>query len=325
MARVVCFGEALIDFVSEPETSGGLPAFRQHAGGAPANVAVAVARLGGRASFVGGLATDPFGDFLLESLHRAGVGTEGVVREPAARTALAFVFLDASGERGFRFYPESAAHLAFRPGDFRSTDFGPDILFHAGSNTLTVPASAETTLGALERAGRQGSLLSLDLNWRPALWPPGSDPWSFVWRALECVHLVKLSREELEWLAEDSGGEDAVIARLFAQQARLVVVTDGPRPLCYFTAGGKGCLPAWPAQACDTTAAGDAFWGGLLGQLARSGSLRNGLEAWLAGREVLEEALRFAAACGALAVTRPGSFEAMPRRTEVEAFLEAHA
>ncbi len=325
MARVVSFGEALVDFVSEPQAEGAPPAFRQHAGGAPANVAVAVSRLGGQASFVGGLATDPFGDFLLESLNRAGVGTEGVVRMPRARTALAFVFLDASGERSFRFYPDSAAHLAFRPGDFREGDFGPGMVFHAGSNTLTDPASAETTLQALERAGRAGSVPSFDLNWRPLLWPPGRDPRDPIWQALERVHLVKLSREELDWLAQAEGGEGLVIKRLKDAHARLIVVTDGPRPLRYFTSGYEGEIPAWTVAARDTTAAGDAFWGGLLGELVREGNPGACLASWLSGRERLEPALRFAAAAGALAVTRTGAFGAMPHRSEVKSFLEGRA
>ncbi len=325
MARLVSFGEALIDFVSEPQANGAPPAFRQHAGGAPANVAVAVSRLGGQASFVGGLASDPFGDFLLESLNRAGVGTAGVVRTPCARTALAFVFLDDAGERSFRFYLDSPAHLAFRPEDFRETDFGPDIVFHAGSNTLTDPASAITTLHALDQARQKGSMLSFDLNLRLPLWPAGCDPRDPVWQALRRVHLVKLSREELDWLAQAEGGGRLVIQRLLDGEARLIVVTDGPRPLSYFTHEYEGEIPAWPVVARDSTAAGDAFWGGFLCELVRQENPGTGREVWLSERGRLEQTLRFAAASGALAVTRQGAFEAMPHRREVEDFLEKRA
>jgi fructokinase len=104
MKPVICFGEVLIDF----QPVGGRPElqphrFEQHAGGAPANVAVAVAALGGNAEFVGMLGADAFGDFLLESLRQAGVATTLVKRTSAEPPALAFVWLDAAGVRCFSF------------------------------------------------------------------------------------------------------------------------------------------------------------------------------------------------------------------------------
>ncbi|WP_253643474.1 PfkB family carbohydrate kinase, partial [Xanthomonas vesicatoria] len=100
--QVVCFGEALIDMLALPQAStDDARTFAQYAGGAPANVAVAVAKLGGAAHFVGMLGRDMFGDFLLQSLQQAGVATDGIVRTGEAKTALAFVALDEAGERSF--------------------------------------------------------------------------------------------------------------------------------------------------------------------------------------------------------------------------------
>ncbi|RZA12511.1 MAG: hypothetical protein EOP93_21810, partial [Lysobacteraceae bacterium] len=110
MHQILCFGEALIDFLARPGDTPDAPrAFLQFAGGAPANVAVAVARLGGDAQFIGMLGEDMFGDFLLGSLRDAGVGTGGVVRTGQANTALAFVALADDGERSFSFYRPPAA------------------------------------------------------------------------------------------------------------------------------------------------------------------------------------------------------------------------
>ena len=123
---IVCFGEALIDFLSTDGEAGAPRAFIQHAGGAPANASVAVARLGGRAQFVGMLGADMFGDFLRRSLEQAGVGIRYVRCTSEAKTALAFVSLDEQGERSFSFYRPPAADLLFR-----ATDFDPDCFANA--------------------------------------------------------------------------------------------------------------------------------------------------------------------------------------------------
>ncbi|MDB6163151.1 MAG: fructokinase, partial [Xanthomonadaceae bacterium] len=111
---IACFGEALVDLLAQPAATPAEPRhFVEYAGGAPANVAVAVARLGGTARFVGMLGADLFGDMLLAQLQDAGVDTQCVRRTAAARTALAFVSLDAAGERSFSFYRPPAADLLF--------------------------------------------------------------------------------------------------------------------------------------------------------------------------------------------------------------------
>ncbi len=115
MSKIVCFGEILIDLLAQPPATPDTPrAFLQYAGGAPANVAVAAARLGADTHFAGMLGQDMFGDFLAESLASAGVATDCIVRTDAAKTALAFVALDASGERSFSFYRPPAAAVPQR-------------------------------------------------------------------------------------------------------------------------------------------------------------------------------------------------------------------
>ena len=174
---ILCFGEALIDFLARPGDTPDAPrAFLQYAGGAPANVAVAAARLGGDAQFVGMLGAGMFGDFLLGSLRDAGVGTAGIVRTDQAKTALAFVALDDDGERSFSFYRPPAADLLFRDEHFVPAMFDGAASFHACSNSLTEPGIAEATLAGMCRARDAGALASVDLNLRPALWPKDADP-----------------------------------------------------------------------------------------------------------------------------------------------------
>lgn len=324
MGKIVCFGEILVDMLAQAPAAPEAPrAFLQHAGGAPANVAVAAARLGSRSHFVGMLGCDMFGDFLATCLAEAGVAVDGIVRTGAARTALAFVALDGQGERSFSFYRPPAADLLFRADDFRPGSFEGADFFHVCSNSLTEPAIAETTCEGMRRARAAGAAVSMDLNLRPALWPEATDPLPWLWQALELADLVKLSREELDYLgaASGAGGDTAVLARLLAARAHCVVVTDGAAPVRWYTHTADGEVATFPVTPVDTTGAGDAFVGGLLHALAGRGAGRAGFVGFCATPDALPGVLRFAAAVGALAVTRQGAFAAMPTADAVRALL----
>lgn len=321
MRPILCFGEALIDFHAEGDDGHGFARhFVPFAGGAPANVAVAAARLGGSARFAGMLAEDHFGDFLLDSLQRAGVGTDDVVRTDQANTALAFVTLDATGERSFSFYRGPSADLLFRASHFRPDTFHGLALFHVCSNSMTEPTLATTTREGMQRAHGADALVSFDLNLRPALWPAGVDPLPLVWPALHLADVVKLSAEEFAWLAVD--GEQAALDRFWLGRTRLLVVTDGGKPLRWFHPDADGELPGYAVDVVDTTAAGDAFVGGLLCCLAELAPGPDRLDSLVTELPRLHAMLRFAAVAGALTVTRKGSFSAMPSGAEVLAFME---
>lgn len=319
---IVCFGEALIDFHAQAPLEPGAPAqFVQYAGGAPANVAVAVARLGGSAAYVGMLGRDLFADFLLESFATAGVDARYVVRTGAANTGLAFVSLDADGERRFSFYRPPAADLLFRPEHFDQACFDRAEFFHACSNSLTEAKIAATTVEGMHRARQAGALVSFDVNLRLALWPRNLDPRSRIWAALEEADVVKLCTEELAFLAAPLGNERAVFDRLLNGRATLVLVTDGAAPIRYVTRERQGTAPTFVVNVVNTNAAGDAFMGGFLYRLAREKIGRAELVRFCAA-EPLAATLRFAAACGALAVTRHGAFTAMPALAEVDVLLK---
>ncbi|MGH8114585.1 MAG: carbohydrate kinase family protein [Rhodanobacteraceae bacterium] len=325
MNTVACFGEALIDFHGSIADTGQPAAFMPHAGGAPANVAVAIAKLGGNSMFVGMLGADMFGDMLLRQLNAAGVDTRHVRRTAEANTALAFVSHDAHGERSFGFYRPPAADLLFRETDFDPGLFGAAAIFHAGSCSLTEPAIAETTLAGMRHASTAGALVSFDMNLRPALWPRDTDPTPWLWQALSLAVLVKLSAEELAFLATQPGGEDAMRDRLWQGATRWLVVTDGTRPIRWFTPNGAGNVPTFAVHAIDSTGAGDAFVGGLLFGLTDTGAEKPTLSAFVSNDARRDNLLRFAATCGALAVTRTGSFAAMPTLAAVHDFTETRA
>jgi fructokinase len=251
------------------------------------------------------------------------VAVDDVVRTGEANTALAFVALDARGERSFSFYRPPSADLLFRPCHFRAGAFADTAIFHVCSNSMTDPALAEATREGMRRAHAAGALVSFDLNLRPALWPRDADAHPTLWDALVLADLVKLSAEEFAYLAVD--GEAAVLERLWRGRTRLLVVTDADAPLRWFAPGAQGELPAYRVPAVDSTAAGDAFVGSLLYRLAAQEIGPDELPALVADLPRLHATLRFAAAAGALTVTRQGSFSAMPDAAEVLAFMESRA
>lgn len=325
MTKIVCFGEILIDLLAQPPATPDTPrAFLQYAGGAPANVAVAAARLGADTHFAGMLGQDMFGDFLAESLAGAGVATDCIVRTDEAKTALAFVALDAHGERSFSFYRPPAADLLFRAEHFSPACFDGTRSFHVCSNSLTEAAIAQATLDGMQRARAAGAMVSLDLNLRPALWPADVDPTAQLWEALVLADLVKLSREELDYLAAPLGadGNAVVIQRLLAAHAQAVVVTDGAAPMRWHTRHGSGVVTGFQVPAVDTTAAGDAFVGGLLFALGERGADGDAFVDFCRDAAGLQDAIRFGAAVGALAVTRKGAFAAMPSLADVQTLLQ---
>ena len=317
---IVCFGEALVDLLARPSPVAGAPRqFVEYAGGAPANAAVAVARLGGDARFVGMLGVDMFGDMLATQLRDAGVDIRHVRRTAAAKTALAFVSLDPDGERSFSFYRPPAADLMFGEDDFEPGVFDDAAVFHVCSNSLTETGIADATLAGVRRARAAGALLSVDLNLRTSLWSDAIDPTPRLWQMLDEADLVKLCRSELDFLARTDSA-DAVLRRLLQARAQCVLLTDGAAPIRWHTRTRQGVAPTFAVDALDTTAAGDAFVGAWLQALVEQGLDATNAAGFFASA-ALAEPLRLAAAAGALATTRHGAFAAMPTRAQVEQLL----
>ncbi|GHB16026.1 carbohydrate kinase family protein [Salinicola rhizosphaerae] len=312
MTPIIAFGEALVDMLSSrlgddsgPET------FTPYAGGAPANAAVACARQGLPSVFLGMIGDDRFGDFLVDELARYGVDTQYVMRTREARTALAFVSRDAQGERRFDFYRPPAADLLYRREHLPSGIFTEPALVHLCSNSLTDAAIASTTLDLASIARRGGSLISVDANLRPPLWPRGEIDTALVEQLLDRAHLIKLSTEELDALRGDRGIDEWISARL-AKGTRLIVITDGPGPVVAYQADRRLQITPPAVSAVDTTAAGDAFIGGLLASLSRDDVTCETLADWLADEARLTDALTFACRCGAFAAMRAGAFVSLP-------------
>ncbi|MBN8412241.1 carbohydrate kinase family protein [Halomonas litopenaei] len=315
MTPVIAFGEALVDMLSSRlgSSTQGPETFTPYAGGAPANVSVACARLGLTSRFLGMLGDDHFGDFIAAELQHHGVDISGVARTKEARTALAFVSRDDQGERTFDFYRPPAADLLYRTEHLPQGVFAEPAIVHLCSNSLTDEDIAETSLAITEMAARAGCLVSVDANLRHNLWPDHQIDIGLVTRLLDQADLIKLSTDELDALRGDHPREDWLAERL-AAGARLIVITDGPGSVAAHTIRGVTHMTPPAVTAVDTTAGGDAFIGGLLAALADHDWQQPD---WAQDGAFLERALTLACRCGAHAVTRPGAYSALPRREDV--------
>jgi fructokinase len=315
MTPIIAFGEALVDMLSSRlGDASGPETFTPYAGGAPANVAVACARLGVPSQFLGMVGEDTFGHFIIRELQHHGVDTQGVVLTQEARTALAFVSRDSDGERTFDFYRPPAADLLYRLEHLPQGVFENPAILHLCSNSLTDPEIADVTLAMATMAKRTGCLVSVDANLRHNLWPEGEADMGLVTQLLDSAELVKVSLDELDYLRGDHP-QDAWIAERLAAGVKVMLVTDGPNSVALKGAGLDQTIAPPRVDAVDTTAGGDAFIGGLLAELSKHGIE----EGWHQDIDFLSRAVDLACRCGAHAVTRPGAYASLPTHADIEA------
>ncbi|KAE8076534.1 hypothetical protein FH972_015177 [Carpinus fangiana] len=315
---IVSFGEMLIDFV--PTVSGvslaEAPGFVKAPGGAPANVAIAVSRLGGKASFVGKLGDDEFGRMLAGILEQYGVDGRGINFDQGARTALAFVTLRNDGEREFMFYRNPSADMLLRPDELNVELIRSAKVFHYGSISLIVEPCRSAHLKAMEVARDAGALLSYDPNLRLPLWPSPEEAREQIMSIWDKADVIKVSDVELEFLTKSDKIDDASALSLWHPNLKLLLVTLGDHGCRYYTKNFHGAVEAFHVKTVDTTGAGDAFVGALLCKVVDDQSI-------LEDEARLRSVLKFANACGAITTTKKGAIPALPTEAEVVTLLKA--
>eukprot|EP00268_Persea_americana_P001157 TRINITY_DN1034_c0_g1_i1.p1 TRINITY_DN1034_c0_g1~~TRINITY_DN1034_c0_g1_i1.p1 ORF type:complete len:386 (-),score=86.27 TRINITY_DN1034_c0_g1_i1:304-1461(-) len=311
---VVCFGEMLIDFVP---TVGGVslaeaPAFKKAPGGAPANVAVGISRLGGSSAFIGKVGEDEFGYMLSNILKENNVDNSGMRFDPSAKTALAFVTLRADGEREFMFFRNPSADMLLHESELEVDLLKKASIFHYGSITLIEEPCRSTHLAAMDIAKRSGSILSYDPNLRLPLWPSADAARQGILSIWDQADIIKISEEEISFLTsgDDPDDDNVVLKKLFHPNLKLLLVTEGSEGCRYYTQKFNGRVGGLKVKAVDTTGAGDAFVSGILCSLASNLNL-------FQDEMKLREALLFANACGALTVIERGAIPALPTRDAV--------
>ena len=324
--RIVCLGELLLDmFASETgKDFSTVSAFLPVPGGAPANVAVAVSRLGIASAFIGKVGDDPFGRKLAAVLAENGVETGGMLFDTAARTTLNFMTIPDVNTVVTFFYRNPGADMLLRPEELDRGMIRGAQFFHFGSVSLTEEPCRSATLAAARMAREAGVPVSFDVNYRASLWPVerALPP---IRTALGLADIVKVNETELEMLA--GAGDTAVACRALLEAGpRLCVATLGPRGSLWATREAHGASKAFTVQAVDATGCGDAFAAALLCRLIGSGAgPQKGKAAW--GRslesDTLAASVAYANAAGALTATKKGVIPSLPFAREVEAFLEA--
>jgi len=320
MPDVVCLGELLIDFVATEVNRplADVPAFRRAPGGAPANVACGVARLGRSAGFIGKIGAEPFGDFLCQTLVQAGVETRGLVATDAARTTLAFIGVHDDGRKEIFFYRNPGADMLLAPDDIDEDYVAAAACFHFGSISLIDPGPKAATTRAARAARRAGRLVSFDPNWRPALWESESRGRDEIRHGIALADVVKVSAEE--WRLVTGTDDFALGARtILAAGPKLVVVSLGERGAAFYHASGSGTVPGFRVPVVECTGAGDGFVASLLVDLLEQIEAGTALERLTTG--ALEGIVRRANAVGAITCTKAGAIPALPTRAEAEALL----
>lgn len=315
MTDVVSLGELLIDFV--PTVSGvtlvDAPAFKKAPGGAPANVAAGLAKLGVSTAFLGKVGDDAFGHFLEEILAQTGVNTQGLVFSEQARTALAFVSLRSDGEREFMFYRHPSADMLYAPDDVNFDLIKSARIFHFGSISLISEPSRSATLAALAAAEENGVLISYDPNLRLALWPNADAAKAGMLSVWKNASLIKISQDELEFLTGLTD-TDAAVEQLWHDNLQLMVVTLGMTGCRYYTSKFQGAVAGFSVHSIDTTGAGDGFVAGLIkGILDNPQALKE--------QNLLKSVCQFANAVGALTTTQRGAIPALPTLNQIQKFL----
>ena len=310
MIDITTIGEILIDLTQSGRTEQGIPRFDANPGGAPANLAVAAARLGARTAFIGRVGKDSFGDYLRRCLAENGVDVRGLSVDEQERTTLAVVALDERGERTFSFYRDPSADVNLSMEHVPMELLGGTKVLHFGSVSLTAEPARTATLEAAKAAKANGAWVSYDPNYRASLWPDEGTAVRNMTEPLSMVDILKVSDEELPLLTGCTDPEKGS-ARLADQGVRLVLVTLGAEGAFYRFDGHTGHVPGVPCQVGDTNGSGDTFFGAALSQLVKLDSLDQ-----LTVPE-LRRILAFANKAASITTSRHGAIPAMPTLEEV--------
>ena len=305
MSKIWVTGDAVVDLIPDGENH-----YLKCAGGAPANVAVGVSRLGCEAGFIGRVGNDPLGKFMQQTLQAEKVSTDNMILDPQQRTSTVIVGLD-DGERSFTFMVNPSADQFLEVGDlptFHQGDF-----LHCCSIALINNPSRSTTIEAIRRIKEVGGFFSFDPNLRESLWASLDEMKEVVNSVIAMEDILKFSEEELTLLTNTTNLEEATKVITAQYPEKLIIITLGKDGAIYHLNGKSQVVKGKALKPVDTTGAGDAFVSGLLAGLSQVSDWKE--------EATLVEVIRKANASGALATTAKGAMAALPNKAQLEAFL----
>ncbi|WP_168386304.1 aminoimidazole riboside kinase [Erwinia amylovora] len=305
--RIWVLGDAVVDLLPGQDNL-----LLKCPGGAPANVAVGIARLGGNSAFIGCVGNDPFGEFMQTTLQREGVDIGKMFRIDGQRTSTVLVSLDTEGERHFTFMVRPSADLFLR------TDCLPSFAQGEGLHLCSIALSAEPSRGAALHAmhaiRQAGGWVSFDPNLRADLWPDADEMARSVAQAFELADIIKLSEDELVFLTGHAILEQGIDQFTARYQPALLLVTRGSQGVSVWQAGRLQHFAAPQVEVTDTTGAGDAFVAGLLAALVQETNPLQPLR--------LDFAVQQAQHSGAAATTAKGAMTALPYAKDLVRFSQ---
>jgi fructokinase len=315
LGRIVTIGEVVADIYRDESSSAVELPFTARPGGAPANVAVAAARLGEEAAFAGSVGRDLFGDFILRALEAEGVQTSAVRRcEPPTRTSLAFVEIGEDGDRSFTFYRSDPAADELISAEEISEELLSGASFLNFGSIMLIKEPARSAVHKAAHLARDLNVpTAFDVNFREHLWPSVEAAREEVDPLLDLSTIVKLGDDEVAPLLGTESKEDAA-QQLLGRGVSLILVSLGPGGAFYATQEFSGQVSAFEVEVVDATGAGDAFLAATLVHLSEDS--RGSFD-----EEQVREAVRRGTAAGALACTDYGAMRALPSKSELERFM----
>lgn len=328
MKSILSLGELLVDIIPTGPVRLGEACYTPYPGGAVANVAVAIARLGGTSRFLGAVSEDTFGRFLVQVLVDNHVDTQYIQIVKGASTAVALVTLQAFGQRQFTFFRQGSADSQLRSEHLNWSAWHDVAICHVGGVLLSTEPARSATLVAMEHTHRVGSIVSCDVNIRPTLWTSRVEIDSTIAQAVQSADILKLSVEEAQYLGVQPGSPaapperswlDTVGAALLKRGPRLVIITLGAQGALLLTAAHSVEIPPVPVRPVDTTGAGDAFMGALLYRLAQQGC-NTPADLQALSMHDLHILGSFANQVAGLSVTRYGGISSFPFKHEINGF-----
>jgi len=316
--HVLCLGEILFDCLADQpgRELQAVESWTPYPGGAPANVACALVKLGTSAGFMGCVGMDAPGQHLTEVLRKVHVNIEGIQEHPHAPTRQVYVTRTLAGDRtfaGFGEYDTSAfADTHLQAGSLPEDLFASAEYLILGTLELAYPQSAAAVHQAIQLAQQHQVQILIDVNWRPVFWADPEVARQTILEVVPTADYLKLAEEEARWLWHTTDAQ-AIANQL--PDVKGVIITAGEKGCTYCFPGINGDHPGFTVAVEDTTGAGDAFVAGFIHQLRQLGHPGN--------MQSAQDMMAYASAVGALTTTKAGAIAAQPSADDVAAFLQA--
>ena len=315
MPTIVALGEMLIDFAPVAADAAGYPTLKAQPGGAPCNFLAALQKYGCSTAMIGKVGDDRFGRLLVKTAADCGIATEGIVMDASVFTTMAFVTLDAEGNREFSFARKPGADTCLTEHEVDYSLIDACRVFHFGTLSLTDEPARTATQKAVAYAKTRGKLISFDPNLRFPLWPDRDMLRGTVLQFLLLSNILKISDEELEFLTGTADIESA-LPQLFVGDVQLVLYTCGSSGAHAYTRTAHGFAPCRKVRAVDTTGAGDGFIGSFLWQLERDGVTLEKLAKL--SKTKLNEYLAFSNQFCGISVQTNGAIDSYPTLSQMQ-------